>query len=123
AINGANVLSNFDAFAAAGGAFKAVDKTVLVTVTTGQLAIVLTPVAGEPGLNGLSVAPVQTMTAIRVNAGGSAYVAPDTKTWATDTGYTGGNAFSVGNAIANTTTPALYQSVRWNSGPVQYQFA
>ena len=39
AINGTAVLTNFDIVAAAGGSFKAIDKTFAVTVTNGTIAI------------------------------------------------------------------------------------
>jgi hypothetical protein len=42
-INGTQVLTNFDIFAAAGGALKAIDKTFPIAVTNNQLNIVFTP--------------------------------------------------------------------------------
>jgi hypothetical protein len=42
-INGTQVLTNFDIFAAAGGTLKAIDKTFPVTVTNNQVNIVFTP--------------------------------------------------------------------------------
>jgi hypothetical protein len=38
-------------------------------------------------------------------------------------GYSGGSTSSTSAAIANTATPALYQTERWSQTPFQYQFA
>jgi len=43
--------------------------------------------------------------------------------WAADYGHNGGSTYMVSRPIANTNTPQLYQSERWNSSTVQYQFA
>jgi len=57
---------------------------------------------------------------MRVNAGGPAYTDAQGHVWIADTGFTGGSVYSVGSAIAGTTTPALYQSERF--GGFTYQF-
>ena len=55
AINGNRVLSNFDIVAAAGGAFKALDKTFAVT-STGAITIQFTTgSAGNPLVNAIQV--------------------------------------------------------------------
>ena len=54
------------------------------------------------------------VTPIRVNAGGPQYLDPQNNTWLADTNYSGGATFSTGNAISNTSTPALYQSERYS---------
>ena len=73
--------------------------------------------------NATYTATYQTVfTAIRVNAGGPNYTDPSGNIWAADTGTSDGVSFSTGSDIANTTTPALYQSERWNGGTFQYQF-
>jgi hypothetical protein len=64
-----------------------------------------------------------TTLPIRVNAGGSAYTDSLGRFWSADTGFAGGNSYVVSSAISNTTTPALYQSERWNDAPFQYQYA
>jgi uncharacterized protein (TIGR03437 family) len=69
------------------------------------------------------VAPAAAFTPIRVKAGGGAYTDPGGNLWAADTGYNGGSAYATSAGIANTTTPALYQSERWSSSPLQYQFS
>src|SRR5262249_54804178 len=60
---------------------------------------------------------------IRVNAGGSAYTDPQGNVWSADTGFSGGGTYSVTRSIANTTAAPLYQSERWNNGPLNYNFA
>ena len=62
-------------------------------------------------------------SAIRVNAGGSAYTDPQGNVWSADTGYGGGSAFSTNATISDTSAPTLYQTARWQSGTLQYQFA
>jgi len=55
AINGTNVLSNFDIFAAAGASLKAVDKTFTVT-STGTITIQFsTGTVGNPLVNAIQV--------------------------------------------------------------------
>ena len=54
-INGQRVLTNFDIFAAAGGANKAIDKQFHVNVTTGSVVIDLIPVVSNVKISGLSV--------------------------------------------------------------------
>lgn len=61
-------------------------------------------------------------TAIRVNAGGGTYTDPQGRVWSADTGYTGGNTFSVLNSISGTDAPVLYQSERWSDDLLRYQF-
>jgi hypothetical protein len=58
---------------------------------------------------------------IRVNAGGPSYTDAQGRVWTADTGFTGGNMYSVGSAIAGTSTPVIYQSERY--GAATYQFA
>ena len=55
-----------------------------------------------------------------VNAGGPAYTDPQSQVWAADTGFVGGGPWSTSATIQNTTTPTLYQTVRY--GNFQYQF-
>jgi hypothetical protein len=58
-INGAQVLSNFDIFAQAGGANTAIDKTFPVTVSGGQLSIQFTNgFANLPMVNALEITPM-----------------------------------------------------------------
>jgi len=42
--------------------------------------------------------------------------------WAADYGFNTGSTYSTTSPIPNTTTPVLYQTQRWSSTPLQYQF-
>jgi hypothetical protein len=55
AINGSSVTSHFDAVAAAGSGFKAVDRSYPVTVNGGLITITLTPVTGLPAINAIEI--------------------------------------------------------------------
>jgi hypothetical protein len=207
AINGTSVLTNFDIVAQAGGGLKAIDKTIAVTVSAGQMTIQFTsgsadipvvnaidieidsgivvkvspatvtlgasqaqqfsatvtgtantavtwsinPAVGTISSTGLYTAPASspgqtvTITAksvadptksgtatttlaatsflpIRVDSGAvTSYTDPSGNAWSADTGFSGGSTFSVTTAIANTTTPTLYQSLRYGNG-FSYQF-
>jgi glutamine amidotransferase PdxT len=137
-INGVAVLTNFDIVAAAGGSNRAIDKAFQVTVTGGAIAIQLTATVDDPQVNAIEILAQTTSTSngstsgsttpppatpvIRVNAGGPAYTDPTGTSWAADTGFSGGYLDVVSAAIANTTTPALYQTSRWNGGSLAYQF-
>src|SRR5262249_39244541 len=55
-INGSAVLTNFDVFTVAGGAFKAIDQTFTVPVSTGQILIQFTPVNNSvPKVNAIEI--------------------------------------------------------------------
>jgi hypothetical protein len=69
------------------------------------------------------VPPSPAFSPIRVNAGGGAYTDPGGNLWAADTGYNGGLTYATSAGIANTTTPVLYQSERYSTSPLQYQFS
>jgi hypothetical protein len=60
---------------------------------------------------------------IRVRAGGGALVDAAGNNWSADYGFLGGFAYSDSAPVSNTATPALYQTQRYNTGVVQYQFA
>jgi hypothetical protein len=61
---------------------------------------------------------------IRVNSGGPQYTDVNGYVWSADYGYgSGGTAASTPASISGTTDPALYQTYRWQSGTLQYQFA
>jgi hypothetical protein len=60
--------------------------------------------------------PTTSGFALRVNSGGKAYIDPLGNTWSTDTGYYYGAPWATSSSIANTTTPAIYQSVRYGVG-------
>jgi len=113
-----------------------------VTVTSGQTTATYAvnvsaastsgTVTTTASLNGSSVsssftvqtAPVQTVAPIRVNSGGPQYTDVNGYVWSADYGYgSGGTAASTPASISGTTDPALYQTYRWQSGTLQYQFA
>jgi hypothetical protein len=140
-VNGKTVASNYDVFAAAGGAFKAVDQATPVTVTNGAITIQLVPVLDQPMLNALSIttatapvpppAPVQAppppvaSSVVRVNSGGPAYTDPTGNVWAADqsTGTVPYWINTVTTPISGTSTPALYQSQRYYNQTITYQYS
>jgi RHS repeat-associated protein len=56
-LEGTTVLTNFDVFAAAGGAYRAHDRTFAVTVNDGQLNVVFTKVTGVAYVAAIEVVP------------------------------------------------------------------
>ncbi len=68
-----------------------------------------------PGSSGFST--------IRVHAGGGALVDASGNQWSADYGFLGGFTYADSEPVSNTETPALYQTQRYNTGVVQYQFA
>ena len=62
-------------------------------------------------------------TTIRVHAGGGALVDAAGNSWSADYGFLGGFTYSDSAPVSNTATPALYQTQRYNTGVVQYQFS
>lgn len=130
AINGSQVLSNFDIFAQAGGMYAAVDRSFPVTVTGGQVSIQFSQGAADyPMVNALAItasgqggsAPSNpSLPTLRINAGGASYVDPTGQTWS-DYGFSGSPTCANGNSIANTSMPALYQTCRW--GNFSYTFS
>jgi hypothetical protein len=62
-------------------------------------------------------------TTIRVHAGGGALVDASGNAWSADYGFLGGFTYADSEPVSNTATPALYQTQRYNTGTVQYQFA
>jgi hypothetical protein len=54
-INGSQVLTNFDVVAAAGGAFIAVDRSFVTTVTNQQVTVTFVPVHENPEINAIEV--------------------------------------------------------------------
>ena len=103
--------------------------TVLSGVSTAQFAPVSSgamnaTVTLTATLNGTSktfnLALTTSTFSMRVHTGGAQFVDPQGYTWNADTGYSGGSPWSTSYAVANTNSPALYQSVRW--GSFGYQF-
>jgi hypothetical protein len=72
--------------------------------------------------------PVTTTTTTttvvkRINAGGGSYTDPSGNFWAADTNYSGGYVYAPGKTVTGTTTPAIYQSQRWNDKSLAYDFS
>ena len=68
AINGTGVLTNFDILAAAGGSFKAIDKTFAVTVTNGVMTIELSAgTVDNPKVNAIQITPASGVPAAPTN--------------------------------------------------------
>jgi Malectin domain/Glycosyl hydrolases family 18/Putative Ig domain len=126
-INGQTVLSNFDIFAQAGRANKAIDKSFTVTVSGGQIQIQFSNVVNNAKIDAIQIVAVSPgggtgggFTPIRVNGGGPAYTDSLGNSWSADTSWSGGIAWTNSIPIANTSDPTLYQSERL--GNFQYQF-
>lgn len=146
-IQGQQVLTNLDVFQAAGGKFRAYDRTFRADVTGGVLEVALSAVHNAPKLSAMRVSavygsPTPTFTAtppaaatpadayeLRLNAAGPAYVDSAGNLWQGDRAYTAGawgfttSSKGEGNlqpSIANTNDPPLYMTERW--GNVAYQF-
>ena len=119
ALNNANVLSNFDVFAAAGAGDAAVVRDFTVSASTsGQIVIALTNgSANYAMLNGIEVARVVQSAATSINAAG-----PALGSFAADTGYQGGIVSATSDAInvsaPNAAPAAVYQTQRY--GPMTY---
>jgi hypothetical protein len=125
AINGSQVLSNFDVVAQAGAGFTAVDKSFPVTVASGSVSITFNSILDYAIINAIQIAPPTaaptTTSSILVNAGGSAYTDALGQVWSADTSYTGGYPWSTPSLIRNATSQPLYQTSRFGSA-FQYQF-
>jgi hypothetical protein len=59
---------------------------------------------------------------IRANAGGGQYNDPRGNRWDADFGFSGGYSYSTGASVSNTDSPQLFQTMRWNSGVLDYSF-
>ena len=123
AINASPVLTNFDIYTQAGGAFIALDKTFPVTVTGGTINIQFTAGSSDlPLVNSIDIEPsTASSSSLRINAGGGAYTDISGVVWASDTSFSGGATWSTGSSIANTPAPALYQNCRY--GTFGYTFS
>ena len=78
-------------------------------------------VAADAGTTAnLQFASTTAFHPIRVNAGGGAYTDPTGNVWSADNGFNTSATYPTGSAIANTTTPTLYQTERYSSSTLQY---
>jgi hypothetical protein len=80
--------------------------------TNGQLAYSYTvPASGaDPG-----PVPPPAFSPVRIDSGGSAYTDTLGQKWSADTAYSGGSAFTVTKAIANTADQTLYKTARYGT--------
>jgi hypothetical protein len=116
AINGTTVLSNFDIFATAGAANKALVEQFTATASaTGTITIsYIQGTANDPKSSGIEIIPATPAPpVVQINSGGGA-VSP----FVADEDFSGGNASSVTTTIsttgvANAAPAAVYQSERW----------
>src|SRR5438874_12982198 len=69
------------------------------------------------------LAQAQSLTTIRVNAGGPAYTDAAGNVWQADSGFSGGFVYSTSQRIANTTSSALYQTQHAQNGGLTYSTA
>jgi len=82
-INDQSVLTNFDVFASAGGAYIALDKQYTVAVSQGQLAIALVGVTGYAMLSAIQItstsaqSPHDVAAKFRPAAGATSFSLPD----------------------------------------------
>jgi len=118
-INGTQVLTNFDVFAAAGGENIAIAKTFAATASSsGAITIQFTTGAADlPKVSGIEIktGTAPPPTTIEINSGGAASGA-----WLADTDFTGGSASSTTAAIntslvTNPAPQAVYQSERFGT--------
>jgi len=126
AINGTQVLSNFDITAQAGAAFKALDRSFPLNVTGGSISIAFSSLVDNATISAIQIAPATapppSSVVTRINAGGSSYTDPQGQTWNADTGFTGGFTYTTSVPIQNTTSQPLYQATRYGS-TFSYQFS
>ncbi|MBV8437394.1 MAG: hypothetical protein JOY95_07780 [Silvibacterium sp.] len=115
AINGRQVLSNFDIFATAGGANIAVVRDFSATANSaGQIVVAFIQGAADlPKVNGLELLAAPVLPVLQINSGGPA-VAP----FVADEFFTGGGTSAIQNTVstagvANAAPMAVYQTDRY----------
>src|SRR3984957_20012535 len=117
AINGSTVLNNFDIFATAGGANKAlVEQFTSTADATGKITIAYQQgLADQPKSSGIEIIPaVGTPPAtLQINSGGGAV-----GSWLADEDFNGGSTSTVTatintSGVTNPAPAAVYQSERW----------
>ena len=113
AINGRQVLSNFDIFATAGGKDIAVVEPFITTAdSSGKITIQFTSVTGNAMINGIEILPA---AALAIDAGGGA-----AGSYGADTDFAGGTPTSAPDPIntSGVTDPApqaVYDSLRYGN--------
>lgn len=114
AINGNEVLSNFDVFVEAGGNFKALEKTFTIDIADGTLEVNMTGIVNNAKLSGISIHKAHAENfELLINAGGSETNDHHSKTYLEDQYFLSGSIFKTTQQIANTEDDALFQSERW----------
>jgi glucose/arabinose dehydrogenase len=87
-INGRTVLKNFDVFAAAGGAFRAIERDFATSASTsGTITVAFKSVTGQARVNGISATPILVAAPVLKSATPSS--GQVTLTWAPAPGATG----------------------------------
>jgi Malectin domain len=113
---GNTIITNFDIYAAAGEANKAIIKTIEVTVTDGVLNLGFTASVDNAKISAIELLSSATQTSVsRLVSGSPAVVDSTTGAWGPDQFYTGGKSYATTNLIANTSDPAIFQSERYGS--------
>jgi len=115
-INGSTVLSNFDIFATAGGANKAlVEQFTSTADATGKITIsYIQGLADLPKSSGIEIVPASPPPALlQVSSGGGAV-----STWVPDQDFSGGSTSTVTatintSGVTNPAPAAVYQNERW----------
>jgi hypothetical protein len=122
AINGQQVLANFDILANA-PKNTAYDRTFITTVTGGAVSVSFTTLVDNAKVSAIEVVPSSSPppTTVRVNAGGPAYASGDGRVWQADTGFNAGRTTTINVPIAATSDPTLYQTERY--GNFTYAFS
>lgn len=116
AINGIQVLSNFDIFAQAGGENIALDKAFPVNVSNGSVVIQFTNGSSDaPLVSAIDIEPAGSLPSTRLNSGGTSYTDASGNVWAADNSYSGGATWSTSATIAGTPASALYQTCRYGA--------
>jgi hypothetical protein len=110
AVNGVPALTNFDIAAQAGGANRAVDVDIPVSVASGQVTILITPVQGNAVINGIEILDASSASStvsvavspatVSLSQGGTQQFSA-TVTGATDTSVTWSLAPAVGSVSAS----------------------
>src|ERR1700726_4491365 len=116
AINGSTILSNFDIFATAGGANKAlVEQFTSTADATGKITIsYIQGLADLPKSSGIEIVPASPPPALlQVSSGGGAV-----STWVPDQDFSGGSTSTVTatintSGVTNPAPAAVYQNERW----------
>lgn len=126
-MNGVQVLSNFDIFAAAGGAQKAIDKSFPITVSGGVISITFSGIIDNAKIDAIQIVPLESSSnpsaspaLFRIHAGGEEYVDSNGNIWSADANYAGGQTYSTQQPVSNTSDATLYESERY--GNLAYSF-